>query len=181
MRAFKVNHLKLIKAHIPVALVVVLALIYGATEAVAEETSRATDALTEASPSSQVYTDWQVRCDAGQPCRMSQTVAQPATARAILQARVFKGDDPTLLISVPLGILLSPGWRYRIDGRAEAVLPFEICDTAGCHAGIKLTPDLLEALKRGNRLQITFFDAARTAVEPVVSLAGFINAWEALP
>lgn len=111
---------------------------------------------------------------------MSQTVAQPATARAILQVRIFKGENPTLLVSFPLGILLSPGWRYRIDGRAEAVLPFEICDNSGCHAGVKLTPDILSALKRGSRMQITFFDAARTPVTPTLSLAGFTKAWEAL-
>jgi invasion protein IalB len=111
---------------------------------------------------------------------MSQTVAQPATARAILQARVYKGDDPTLLISFPLGILLSPGWRYRIDEGTEAVLPFEICDTSGCHAGVKLTPNVLAAMKRGNEMQITFYDAARTPVTPALSLAGFTKAWEAL-
>lgn len=107
-------------------------------------------------------------------------MAQRATARAILHVKLFRGEDPTLLVSFPLGILLSPGWRYRIDDSAETVLPFEICDSAGCHAGVKLTPSLLATMKRGNRMQITFFDAARAPVAPTLSLAGFTKAWEAL-
>jgi invasion protein IalB len=136
----------------------------------------------DATPASEaeVFTDWRVSCAQEQPCRMSQTVVQPATARAIVQMKVFKGDDPTLLVSFPLGILLSPGWRYRIDGGRERVLPFEICDASGCHAGIKLTPDLLNSMKRGIEMRITFYDAARAAVEPTISLAGFTKAWEVL-
>jgi Invasion protein B, involved in pathogenesis len=111
---------------------------------------------------------------------MSQTVAQTTTARAILQAKIFKGEDPTLLVSFPLGILLSTGWRYRIDGGSEAILPFEICDNTGCHAGVKLTPNLINAMKHGNEMKVTFFDAAQAPVEPVLSLTGFTKAWEAL-
>lgn len=125
----------------------------------------------------QVFGDWQVTCSKEQKCRMSQTVAQPATARAIIQVKVFKGDDPTLLVSFPLGILLSTGWRYSVDDRAETVLPFEICDAAGCHAGVKLSQKMLTSMKRGNNMKITFFDAGRTRVEPVLSLAGFTKAW----
>ncbi len=180
MRAIKVKHLTRKTLQTPVACLAAAALTLslGATGGLAQEEGQATGPNTALSP--QVYADWQVACEADQPCRMSQTVAQPATARAILQARVYKGDDPTLLISFPLGILLSPGWRYRIDEGTEAVLPFEICDTSGCHAGVKLTPNVLAAMKRGNEMQITFYDAARTPVTPALSLAGFTKAWEAL-
>ena len=143
-------------------------------------TASAQDVSSTEGARDQVFTDWQVTCRDSEPCRMSQTVAQTSTARAILQVRAFKSDDPTLLITFPLGILLSPGWRYRIDSRTETVLPFEICDSAGCHAGVTLTPNLLTAMKRGNEMKITFFDAAQTPVEPVLSLAGFTKAWEAL-
>jgi invasion protein IalB len=181
MRVFKVKQFTRRTLQTPVARLAAaaLTLCLGTTWSLAQEGTPAADPGATLTP--QVHADWQVVCEVDQPCRMSQTVAQPATARAILQARVFKGDDPTLLISFPLGILLSPGWRYRIDGRADTVLPFEICDAAGCHAGLKLTRDLIAALKRSNEMQITFYDAARTPVNPVLSLAGFTKAWEALP
>jgi invasion protein IalB len=127
----------------------------------------------------QVFSDWSVACDEGQSCQMSQAIVQPATRRLILQIKVFTGKEPTALLTFPLGILLSTGWQYDIDGKSKAVLPFEICNTDGCHAGIKLTPKLLAALKRGSKMKIRFFDAGQTEVAPEISLIGFTKAYEA--
>lgn len=128
----------------------------------------------------QIFSDWRVACDEAQTCRMAQTIVQPSTRRLILQMKIFAGEDPTLLLSFPLGILLSTGWQYQIDSNRKSVLPFEICNPEGCHAGVKLTPKLLRAMKRGNKMRITFLDAAREEVTPVVSLAGFTKAWDAM-
>jgi invasion protein IalB len=127
-----------------------------------------------------VYSDWQVVCDEKQPCRMAQTVAQQGQARVILQAKVFKSDKPTLLLTFPLGILLSTGWSYQIDGGRRTVVPFEICNTSGCHAGVPLSDDMLQRLRQGSQLQIAFRDAANQTVSPVISLAGFTKAYETL-
>lgn len=131
-------------------------------------------------PVSQTYGDWLVTCEKDIPCRMAQTVVQTTTKRLILQLRVFKNDDPTILLTFPLGILLNTGWQYQIDGRRKTLLPFEICNSEGCHAGVKLTSKLLASLKRGNSLSIKFFDAAKTTVNPVISLTGFTKAYGAL-
>ena len=111
---------------------------------------------------------------------MSQVIVQPSTRRLILQMKVFSGETPTLLLSFPLGILLSTGWQYQIDNGPKSSLPFEICNSEGCHVGVSLTPQLLRAMQRGNNMKITFFDAAQTEVEPVISLAGFTKAYEAI-
>jgi len=128
----------------------------------------------------QVFGDWQVACGDGEPCRMSQTVVQTSSRRLILQMRVLKSEEPTALLTFPLGILLSTGWQFQIDARQHTLLPFEICNTEGCHAGVRLTPNLLSAMKRGNNLSIKFLDASETTVNPVISLAGFTKAYEAL-
>ncbi len=128
----------------------------------------------------QIFSDWRVACDEAQTCRIAQTIVQPSTRRLILQMKVFAGEEPTLLLSFPLGILLSTGWQYQIDGNRKTVLPFEICNSEGCHAGVKLTPQLLKAMQRGSEMKITFFDAGQDEVEPVISLIGFTKAWEAL-
>lgn len=128
----------------------------------------------------EVFTNWQIVCDDSQPCRMSQTIAQPSSSRVILQARVFRAESPTLLLTFPLGILLSTGWSYRIDNGRETITPFEICNTSGCHAGVALDVELLQQLKRGNKLHITFRDASNAAVTPEISLLGFTLAFEAL-
>ncbi len=155
----------------------------GLTAAIAQETSEGVaevEGQREPASEAQIFSDWRVACDEARPCRMSQTIVQPSTRRLILQMKAFAGDEPTLLLSFPSGILLSTGWQYQIDGNRKTVLPFEICNSEGCHAGVKLTSQLLRAMKRGNEMKITFFDAAQTEVKPTISLIGFTEAWEAL-
>ena len=140
----------------------------------------AAEAQETSTPERQTYSDWLVTCDEGDGCRMTQAIVQPATQRLILQAKIFTGDNPTLLMTFPLGILLSTGWQYQIDGNKQVIEPFEICNLEGCHAGVRLTPHLLNAMKRGSRMKIKFLDAARTEVDPVISLTGFTKAYQAL-
>ncbi|WP_120500387.1 invasion associated locus B family protein [Roseovarius sp. EL26] len=128
----------------------------------------------------QVFDDWRVACEPEQTCRMAQTVVQLPEKRLILQAKIFQGEAPTLLLTFPLGILLSTGWQYQVDGGNATLLPFEICNIDGCHVGVKLTPNLVKRLKRGNSLNIIFRDAGNAKVEPVISLTGFTKAYEAL-
>lgn len=130
--------------------------------------------------STQTFGDWQVTCPDGQTCRMSQVIVQPSSSRLILQVMIAKGDTPTALLTFPLGILLSTGWQYQIDSKRPEIQPFEICNHEGCHAGWKLPDRLLSALKAGNDLSIKFLDAGKTEVNPVISLAGFTKAYEAL-
>ena len=111
---------------------------------------------------------------------MSQAIVQASTNRLILEFKIYGSDDPTALITFPLGILLSTGWQYKIDNQKGAVLPFEICNVDGCFAGVKLSNSLINSMKRGNKMSIRFFDAAQSEVNPVVSLVGFTKAYEAI-
>ncbi|SNR44739.1 invasion associated locus B family protein [Puniceibacterium sediminis] len=128
----------------------------------------------------ETYSDWRITCPKAQACRMSQTIVQSATARDILLVRVFDGAQPTMLVTMPLGVLLSTGWQYRIDQSTQKVTPYEICDTSGCHTGLPLSRNMLNALKQGNALRITFLDSVQDPVRPEVSLMGFTKAWDAL-
>jgi invasion protein IalB len=128
----------------------------------------------------QTFSDWFVTCPKENACRMSQVIVQPTTGRLILQLQVHKSPVPGALLTFPLGILLSTGWRYQIDGGKPKVTPFEICNTEGCHVGLNLDASLLKSLKRGNKMTITFFDAATTEVSVDVSLKGFTKAYGAL-
>jgi len=128
----------------------------------------------------ETFKDWQVICEADVPCRMVQTIVQTELKRPILQIRVFDDGSPTMLLTFPLGILLSPGWQYQIDGGRATRVPFELCNLDGCHAGLPLSKALLTKLKRGNTFKVTFWDAESTAVNPEISLAGFTKAFGAL-
>ncbi len=128
-----------------------------------------------------VFTDWKVICPKNQGCRAAQSIVLKSSQAPILQLRIYKGDNPTALFSFPLGILLSTGWRYRIDNKKSVLLPFEICNDKGCHVGVPLTKELVRALKRGNKLYVTFLDANKNEVAPTISLSGFTKAFGALP
>lgn len=128
----------------------------------------------------ETFKDWQVICDADTPCRMVQTIVQTEPQRPILQVRVFDEGSPTMLLTFPLGILLSPGWQFQIDGGRATRVPFELCNLDGCHAGLPISKALLTKLKRGNTFKVTFWDAESTEVHPEISLAGFTKAFGAL-
>ena len=128
----------------------------------------------------ETFKDWQVICEPDVPCRMVQTIVQTELQRPILQIRVFDDGSPTMLLTFPLGILLSPGWQYQIDGGRATRVPFELCNLDGCHAGLPLSKALLTKLKRGNTFKVTFWDAESTAVNPEISLAGFTKAFGVL-
>ena len=127
----------------------------------------------------QTFGDWQVICE-DDVCRMVQSVIEASTERDIVVAKAFAGNDPTLLLTFPLGILLKTGWRYQIDAGAEHLLPFEICNIEGCHAVIKLESKTLNSLRLGTELNLSFQDARNRTVSPKISLSGFTKSYEAL-
>ena len=126
------------------------------------------------------FGDWQISCPKDEPCRMAQTIVLKTSRIPIVRLRVYGGARPTALFTFPLGSLLTTGWRYRVDGGKETLRPFEICNTEGCHAGVKLSSKLIGRMKRGNKLKVTFFDANQQPVTPEMSLAGFTKAFEEL-
>ena len=128
----------------------------------------------------QKFGDWKISCPENAPCRMAQSIVSASNNQAVLQLRIFKSKKPTALFSFPLGILLNTGWQIKVDNNKAQILPFEICKLDGCHSGINLPTSLLNQFKRGNTLNVKFFDAKQNAIEPKISLKGFTKAWEAL-
>ncbi len=111
---------------------------------------------------------------------MAQTIQAKSSKISIVRMRVFKSAKPTAVFTFPLGIRLNTGWSFRIDRSKETLLPFELCNTDGCHAGINLTPRLLRSLRRGNTLTLRITDASGKPVRPALSLDGFTKAYKAL-
>ena len=152
-------------------ILLLLALCIGSTHAQDAQTSENDE---------QVFGDWKIACPTSRPCRMAQSIVLKEQKQVVLQLRIFKDETPTALFSFPLGILLNTGWQIKIDNGKTRLLPFEICKLDGCHSGINLTPQLVQQMKRGNILNVKFFDSNQNAVEPKISLKGFTKAYEAL-
>ena len=134
------------------------------------------------------YGSWTLRCESAPTddhhgCVMLQNLVLKTGGQPVLQFAIGlapAGANPTVLLSLPLGISLPPGITIRIDDGKAATFPVERCEPDGCRAGMKLRDATIEQLAAGKRLKITFFDGERQPINVPLSLDGFADAFKAL-
>lgn len=127
---------------------------------------------------------WVTGCSApgrGEPleCTAEQRLVATNSGRLVLQMsiRVRAGQAPVLLVQGPLGILVNPGFTLVVDGGATETLPVQFCDPAGCYAATPLSDALLQAMIKGQKLNVRFTDSAHRNIDATVTLAGFSDAY----
>ena len=111
-----------------------------------------------------------------------QPDAEPATQR-ILQTRIGYLDEeknPSLLITVPLGVLIPPGVQVELEGHEKVTVPMFRCDGGGCLAQGVMPESLVAAFKNGTTAKVTFFDPAQRGIGVPLSLKGITKALAAL-
>jgi len=134
------------------------------------------------------FKDWTVACEkqpdgAKERCFLFQNIVTKNERQRILHVAVgYLAADgrAAAILTLPLGISLPPGVDFRIDSGETKHLILERCDKNGCRAGLVLENVLVAAMKRGEKIQVQFQDAARRAIEVPVSLAGFTAGLAAL-
>ena len=90
-------------------------------------------------------------------------------------------ENPRLLFSLPLGVLLAPGMGFDIDAGQKTKLPVRICITDGCKADMDLGEKLVTRLKQGKQMNLFFANAAaEKTIKVRMSLQGFAKAYAAL-
>ena len=165
------------------ALVALAPITVGAQETSAQETSAQEAGGTRAEAPGSA---WKVVCgdetleDDEGGCRMAQTIVTNESTEPVLLVRVFPGDRPTVVATVPLGVLLKAGITLAIDGGAPLRHRYEVCNAEGCHVGIPLEPSLLRRLQRGNEARFGLVDGAQQPIELPISLTGFTAGWKTL-
>jgi invasion protein IalB len=136
----------------------------------------------------QLSVPWEVICtfenkiaeSAADRCRMAQSIITAESNKPILVIRAFQDPQPLLLATVPLNVFLKPGLTVTIDNNRPNSFSFEICNQEGCHIGIPMDVDFINALKRGLFARFTFRDAQGLDITLPVDLSGFTKSWEAL-
>ena len=131
---------------------------------------------------------WTARCETTQGkveggCFLYQNLVLRTGGQRVLQFAVgyAQGSNtPIALVSLPLGISLPPGVWLRVDAGERVQVMVERCEPAGCRAGMPLGPSLLEALRTGKRLTVTFYDTERKPIEVPLPLDGFQSGLDAL-
>ncbi|MBS7805777.1 invasion associated locus B family protein [Rhizobiales bacterium TNE-4] len=135
----------------------------------------------QAAASANAQPAWSARCasisrQAPLECTLDQQVVVQATRQQIsfISVRV-PGDtrQPVMMIQLPLGLYLPAGLTLQIDEGKAQVLAIQSCDQRACYVGLPVAPDLLDSLKKGQRLNLAMQTMNREPVTIVHPLAEF--------
>lgn len=140
-----------------------------------------TTALNAAQEEGATFKDWKVSCDTlpekdEKICHIQQLVTEGEGKNPIMMvaAGYLPGlEQPTFIVTLPLGVLLPPGLSLQVDNNEAIRFPFEVCDPVGCRAGFDLKDEFLSQLKSGKEAKLTFANMQRKTISLPVSLSGF--------
>jgi invasion protein IalB len=142
----------------------------------------------EAAAPGQPYTSevngaWEVRCikseEEGDPCQMYQLLddGQGAPVAEVSLFRLPEGGqaEAGASVIVPLETALPQQLTLTVDGGSPKRYPFAFCNSVGCYVRLGLTPEDVDAFKRGNEAVITIVPALALdqQVTIAISLSGF--------
>ena len=82
-------------------------------------------------------------------------------------------ENPVLLVTAPLGILLPLGVTVEVEGHETIRIPVQRCDAGGCLAYVVMEQPFIDAFKKAAEAKVTFFDMQRRGVAIPLSLKGF--------
>jgi invasion protein IalB len=133
---------------------------------------------------------WEERCkktaDGADPCLLYQLL-KDANGNPVSEITVFglpPGQQAVAGATViaPLETLLTKALTLAIDGAQSKVYPFAFCTRDGCVARIGLTPEEVDALRKGAKATLTIVPAAAPdqTVALDISLKGFTAGYEAV-
>lgn len=132
--------------------------------------------------------NWVVNCgettqNAKAQCRMAQNIVVEKSGQRLLTVIVeSKGasQQPALVLALPHGLFLPAGASIQVDEGEALALPVQTSDAQGAYAGTALSANIVEALKKGGTLKVTFQTAQRQPVTVPVTLIGFSAAYQKL-
>jgi invasion protein IalB len=85
-----------------------------------------------------------------------------------------------MLVEMPLGVYLPGQITLSVDGAPAATIAFQTCDPDGCYAGTEVAASILNALLKGQTLDLQVKNQARQPTSVPISLAGFAKAYGAI-
>jgi len=139
-------------------------------------------------PDSQRFDDWRRQCEPPQPgkpetCFVFQKVVVKETGRELLAIAIgYLGEKriPAAILTVPLGIYLPHGLVFTVPGVQPIRVVVETCTPQGCRGGTALSDDILAAMRKGERGEVTLQDARQHTVNLPISLKGFTRSFASL-
>lgn len=113
-------------------------------------------------------------------CTLEQTLVVSETGALIGKAEVrvtAKGEQPLLLLLVPLGVDVRDGLSLQVDDADLADVAIQACNSAGCLAALPLVPSAIAALRGGRAMTMTFRGTGQPVLTARFPLTGFSEAF----
>lgn len=135
----------------------------------------------------QVYQDWTRHCEeqgefAGR-CYIRQTLTLRNSGEMLFEIAAgypLGGEYPLLLMTIPLGSFLPPGIVIGVDDTGQWRATVAHCNSDGCHAYYRMTPELYRMFRQGRWLNVSYQDGSRRANRFQASLNGFSAAIDSI-
>ena len=130
--------------------------------------------------------DWTKVCGKDQSvnkemCFTTRYFGTSADQPPVLALAVYdvKGDDTKIVrFLLPIGLQISPGFRFAVDKGAALEGKYEICFPNGCFAESKVKQPVVEQLKKGTNLSVSVKNQVAAEVIFSMPLAGFGKAFD---
>lgn len=162
---------------------VLLAATLAAAPALAQD-QPAADPTAAPDAAQQPVSPWATGCVAqGRQGPLECTLSQRAITKqgqlvGSVTIRTVAGNQPMMIVTVPLGLYLGAGVSFDVDGANAQKLDLETCDRNGCYAQLALSEEQLAAFRGGQALDIVFQNLNRQPVKLPMSLVGFTAAYD---
>ncbi len=142
-----------------------------ATGAAAQTPPAATPAAPDPAPAPE--RQWAVTCTeptatAPRDCRLAASAVLLPQNRRVLGAVLLRQPETrslALVFQLPHGAALPAGLAWQVDEAEPQRLAFQASDAEGLYAGVPVSDELLNTLRRGANLRVTWLAGARR--EPV--------------
>lgn len=138
------------------------------------------------------FGDWRRQCDPprnGRPetCFILQKLVNKDNNQVIMTVAVaYLGEKqiPAVVLTVPLGVFLPPGLNFAIADAPPVKVVVETCTEQGCRGGTPLSDEMLAAMRKGTKAEVTVViqppDGKRRTLNLPISLNGFTAGFASL-
>lgn len=128
---------------------------------------------------------WIVRCNEGAPeeikekrgqCEIFQRLVLTDSNKRLIEFAIgFPSDreDARGIVVLPLGIMLEPGVSMEIDDGQPFKFNVRFCDPRGCYAYVNLNKDVLDMMRKGGKVTISFQTPEPKTLRIEMLLKGF--------
>jgi invasion protein IalB len=167
--------------------VIAAGLLLGAFPAVAGKPAAGTEA---AAPEIREFSAWRLQCASKAECTLFQHVTTgkegdknaPIVLAAVVHITTVKGkegdkdgdkEQTMVRLVTPLGTALLAGIQMQIDDDKPIQVPYMRCLPGGCVTEIIFADDMLDKLKKGKEISVTYTNVEGKPKPYKLSLKGF--------